>query len=143
MNAEKLKIVVIEDDDFDHEILSDILKNSGVSYEETWLKDGEEGLRYIKKMNDNKLQVFFKTVFFIDIGLPKVDGLTLLREIKNQPATKESFSIILTTSNAKKDIETAKEYGSNLFLTKPFGKEELSRFENLVCSQLSYLISKA
>jgi CheY-like chemotaxis protein len=137
-----LNIVIVEDDENDYELFSRILKKCDFPFEITWLKDGEEVINYLEKTGGFVLKNPCNDVFFLDINLPKVDGLELLKKIKCHPATKECFVVILSGSRMKQDLDIAKENGSDFYLVKPFGKKEINEFSNKIISIFRDLIKK-
>jgi two-component system, response regulator len=143
MNRNDLNLVIVDDDQHDYEFLSRILKDFNSPLKTTWLKDGEEAISYLEKMASSKDQNPCKNVFIMDINLPKVNGLELIKEVKSHCNAKENFVIMLSGSISKSDIETAKKNGSDYFLKKPFGEKEIDEFRNLLFSKLSSLIESS
>jgi two-component system, response regulator len=140
MNRSGLNLVIVDDDPHDYEFLSSILERFNFPLKKTWLKDGEEVIDYLEKMASSGDQNPYKNVFIMDINLPKVNGLELIKIVKNHCNAKESLAIMLSGSMSKRDIETAEKNGSDYFLKKPFGKEEMDEFSNSRFSKLSSLI---
>jgi CheY-like chemotaxis protein len=107
MNKEK--IILIEDDIFLHRLYKDALINAG--YIVISAKDGEEGLTVIKNNTDTSL-------ILLDLMMPKLNGIEVLKELKKDPATKNLSVIVL--SNLKEDaiIQEALELGANACLVK-------------------------
>ena len=143
MNRNDLNIVIVEDDEHDYEFLSRILKKFNSPHKTTWLKDGEEVIDYLEKLASSKNQNPCKNVFLVDINLPKVNGLELIKIIKNQRNAKENFVIMVSGSTSKSDMDTAEKNGSDYFLKNPFGKQEMDEFSNSLFSKLSSLIDES
>lgn len=125
-----LNLVVVEDDEQDYKIFSRILKKCDSPYNLTWLKDGFECVKYLEKKENFNLQDPRKNVFFLDINLPKIDGFELIKKIRSSPSIQESYIAMLSGSENEKDIEMAKKIGSDCYLVKPFGREEIIEFSN-------------
>ncbi len=140
MNRNGLNLVIVDDDQHDYEFLSRMLEGFDLPLKTIWLKDGEEVIDYLEKMASFRDQNSYKNVFIMDINLPKVNGLELIKIIKNHCNAKESFVIMLSGSMSKSDLETAEKNGSDYFLKKPFGKREIDEFSNSLFSKLSSLI---
>lgn len=66
-------------------------------------------------------------MILLDLRLPRVDGLEVLRAVKEQQDTKNIPVIVLTTSEAEKDVARAYDNYVNSYLVKPVGFEEFSR----------------
>jgi DNA-binding response OmpR family regulator len=135
-----LNIVIVEDDQDDYEFLSNVLEEFKFSLKKTWLKDGEELLDYLKKMELREIQAPIKNIFFLDVNLPKLNGLELVKKIKTHSIAKDNFIIILSGSKTKSDIESAKKNGCDCYLVKPFGNQEVKEFSRFLFSKLSSLI---
>jgi two-component system, response regulator len=114
-------IVIVEDNANDSELIIRTLKKNNLANHLIVLEDGEQALDYLlcrgkylnKKINN------IPKVIFLDLKLPKVDGLDLLKEIKSNAHTKNIPVIIVTSSNQDPDIKTAYDLGANSYVVKP------------------------
>lgn len=88
------KILVVEDDQFLRELYDELLKEEG--YEVTLAEDGEKGLSQIQKGGFD--------LILLDIMLPKIDGLEILRRVKNKPPEKANGSTVLLTNLGQDSI---------------------------------------
>ncbi|MEX0621528.1 MAG: response regulator [Candidatus Woykebacteria bacterium] len=88
------KILVVEDDQFLRELYDELLKGEG--YDVDLAPDGEIGL--------SKLQQGGYDLVLLDIMLPKIDGLEILRRVKNKPAEKPNGTVILLTNLGQDSI---------------------------------------
>ena len=98
-------------------------------------RDGEEALEYIRRWEAGEpLPVFI----LLDLGLPKVGGLEVLRRLKSHPEFSRIPVIVLTTSSEDRDIAEAYELGCNSYIVKPvdFGNfmEVASQIELYWCA---------
>lgn len=85
-------------------------------------RDGEQAIAYIERWeNGEPLPVFI----LLDLGLPKISGLEVLRQIKSHPRSASIPVIVLTTSSEDKDIQEAYRLGCNSYIVKPV---EFSKF---------------
>lgn len=79
-------------------------------------RDGEEALDFIERWeNGDTLPV----VILLDLNLPKVSGLEVLKAIKSHPEFKMIPVVVLTTSSESSDIQTAYKLGANSYIVKP------------------------
>jgi two-component system alkaline phosphatase synthesis response regulator PhoP len=108
-NGKEQKIILVEDDLFLHELYAETLTNAG--YAVVSAKDGEEGLKKIKANTDAKL-------ILLDLMLPKINGIDVLKEIKKDPNTKNLSVIVLTNLNEQPIIQDALKSGANAYLVK-------------------------
>lgn len=107
MNKEK--IILIEDDLFLNSLYKDVLINAG--YIVVFAKDGEEGLNAVKSNTDASL-------ILLDLMLPKLNGIDVLKELKKDPDTKSLSVIVLTNLNEDATIQDALKLGANAYLIK-------------------------
>jgi CheY-like chemotaxis protein len=108
-NSTDEKIILVEDDLFLHELYRDTLINAG--YIVISAKDGDEGLKVIKANTDAKL-------ILLDLMLPKLNGIDVLKEIKKNPNTKNLSVIVLTNLNEQTIINDALKLGASAYLVK-------------------------
>jgi len=88
------KILVVEDDQFLRELYDELLKEEG--YEISLSEDGESGLAQIQKGGFD--------LILLDIMLPKIDGLEILRRVKNKPPEKQNGPTVLLTNLGQDSI---------------------------------------
>lgn len=108
-----IKILLIEDDPDDVELLQDSLNDNKISYEMNVINDGALVLDYLRSTPQSP------DIIILDLNLPRVHGKDIIKEIKIQTTFKNTPLLILTTSSAKEDIEFSYEHGANKFLRKP------------------------
>lgn len=107
--ADNIKILVVEDDQFIREFYEDLLKEEGYIVETA--VDGEAALTKIRQGGWN--------IIMLDIMLPKIDGLQILRELKiKPPAATNGPIIVLTNLGNNTIINQAFELGANGYLIK-------------------------
>jgi CheY-like chemotaxis protein len=86
------------------------------------IEDGALALSTLDKMVENKAK---PRLILIDLNLPGLSGLDLLRKIKETPALRYVPTVIFSTSDNPKDIRTSLEFGANAYVTKPLGYNNL------------------
>ena len=107
---EKKKVLLIEDDDFLSKMYATKLEMEG--YHPLIALDGERGLKRALKDKPD--------LVILDILLPKLDGLEVLRRIKADKRTKQIPVILLTNLSQKEDIQTALNLGASDYLIKAY-----------------------
>ncbi|HMC85275.1 MAG TPA: response regulator, partial [Chitinophagaceae bacterium] len=115
---EDVKILLIEDNEGDIVLTLQALKEAKVVNVVYVVKDGEEALKYLRKegsYNDEETP----GLILLDINLPRLDGIAVLAEIKNDAAFMTIPVVMLTTSNAEKDIMESYRHHANCYITKP------------------------
>ena len=110
-----LKIFVVEDDENIREIVVYALKSAG--FEATGYETGEEFMK--------SLDAGLPSLVLLDIMLPEVDGLTILKSLRNMNRTKKLPVILLTAKNSEYDKVKGLDIGADDYISKPFGVMEL------------------
>jgi len=115
------EIVIVEDNPEDAELMIRSLKKNQLLNNLILLEDGELALDFFFRKGKFKEREACKSnlMIFLDLKLPKVDGLEVLRQLKSNPDTKKIPVVIVTSSNQDPDIETAYELGANSYVVKP------------------------
>jgi two-component system response regulator len=118
---ERKKILLVEDNPKDVELTRRALKKANVSNELIIVEDGVEALKYFFG-DDEKSGCAIKdcpVVVLLDLKLPKVDGLQVLRRLRSEEKTKLIPVVVLTSSNEENDIVASYDLGANSFIRKP------------------------
>ncbi|MFP4381290.1 MAG: response regulator [Candidatus Sumerlaeia bacterium] len=121
MNGEPLKVLLVEDNPDHAELVRRSFEDHCVTNTIFHVQDGEEALDYLFQRNkyDAAEKCPRPHLVLLDLRLPKVDGLQVLKEIKTNEKLKSIPVVVLTTSNAERDLAGAYEHYVNSYLTKP------------------------
>lgn len=125
MHSEPLLILLIEDN-LDHaELIMRTLDHHHISSKVRHLTDGQTAIEYLSQFNDAHQEKEFPQpyVVLLDLRLPRVDGIDVLKFIKESDRLKHIPVVILTTSDAERDITRAYSNYANSYLVKPVGYE--------------------
>ena len=130
-NGEPLVLLLIEDNAAHAEMVMRSFEQHKVANVIQHVDDGQKALDYIFRKGDytdeNKYPL--PHVILLDLRLPKVDGLEVLRQIKSSDDRRKIPVVILTTSAADKDVAMAYEYHANSYVVKPM---DFAKFEALM-----------
>jgi len=121
MTGEPMEILLVEDNPNDVELTLRSLKKNNVSNRVHVVRDGAEGLEFIfgrGKYLGRNLRDGPK-VILLDLKLPKVDGLEVLRAIKSDPEARKIPVVVLTSSKEERDIVESYRLGVNSYIVKP------------------------
>lgn len=111
-------ILIAEDDPDDCLILETAFRTAGVSNPLTFVGDGEELMHYLK--GDGHSDTSSSPILLIlDLNMPKKDGRSALREIRQDPLLHSLPIVVFTTSSAEQDIEYCRTLGVSNYVTKP------------------------
>ncbi len=125
---ETKEILYIEDNPSDIELTLRALKKHNVANSIQIIKDGEEALEYIfatGRYSERDVKENPK-VILLDLKLPKVSGLEILKSLKAKEHTKTIPVVVLTSSREEKDMIESYNYGVNSYVVKPIKFESFS-----------------
>jgi two-component system, chemotaxis family, response regulator Rcp1 len=117
-DTKPIEILLVEDSPSDAALTIEALKAGKVANHLFITKDGVEAIEYLLKQGKFK-NVTRPDLIMLDLNLPKKSGHEVLEEIKKHPDLKFIPVIVLTTSNADKDILRSYELNANCYITKP------------------------
>jgi len=119
---EKQIILLVEDNPDDVELTLRVLKTHHIANEVLVARDGVEALDLLFGTPERPAGRM-PTVVLLDLKLPKLDGLEVLRRIRAEPATACLPVVIMTTSREERDVVASYELGANSYVQKPVGFE--------------------
>jgi len=121
MNPKERQILFVEDNPDDVDLTLRCFKKNNIVNPVVVAKDGEEALDYLFGQ-----KAFKPAIILLDLKLPKIDGLEVLRRIRADEKTKLLPVIILTSSREEKDLINGYKCGANSYVRKPVNFEEFS-----------------
>lgn len=110
-----LIILIAEDDDGHADLILEGLRDVGVCNEMIRFSNGLDVWNFL---NDQSISEN-NYLLLLDINMPKMDGVEVLKKIKNNNLLKTILVIMLTTTDDPKEVEACYQYGCNLYITKP------------------------
>lgn len=123
------KILLVEDSPDDVELTLLAFKKYNFSNEIIVARDGQEALDVLFPSKEKSKKSKLPDIILLDLKLPKVSGLDVLKEIKAHPETRIIPVIVLTTSNEDRDIRDSYRLGVNSYIRKPV---EFNKFVEVV-----------
>ncbi len=129
MNGEPLTILLVEDNPDHAELVMRNMEDFQVANTMFHVEDGEAALDYLWGRGEYADRRSFPMphLMLLDLRLPKVDGLEVLKEIKSNADLRAMPVVILTTSDAERDMAKAYKFHANSYVTKPVNFGEFSR----------------
>jgi CheY-like chemotaxis protein len=113
--ADALRLILLVEDDPDHELLTiRALQKSNIANEVRVARDGEEALDLLFGPNAIRPQVIL-----LDLKLPKIEGLEVLRRIRESDQTRMLPVVVLTSSDEERDLVRSYQIGVNSYIRKP------------------------
>lgn len=130
INGQPLHILLVEDNVAHAELVIRSFEHHRVCNRITHVQDGQVALDYLFKQGIyDKSEADSPHVVLLDLRLPKIDGLEVLKRIKTDENLSKMPVIILTTSAAEKDVAEAYEHHANSYVVKPM---DFEKFEQLM-----------
>jgi len=129
MEHNEVEILLIEDNPHEAELTIRSLKKYNLANRLLHIDDGEEALEFIfsKGRYAANKSPFSPKLVLLDLKLPKVDGLQILRQIKADDRTKAIPVAVLTSSKEEKDIIESYKLGVNSYIVKPVNFESFTK----------------
>ena len=139
---EQIRILLVEDDQ-DHTVLiEEALTLTGPSLDIRVVSDGQSALDYLFNQGQysDKDKAPTPNLILLDIKLPKVNGLEVLKRIKADEDLKHIPTVMLTTSTKSEEINASYTYGADGYISKPFNFNE---FRNKLNTLKDFLVEAA
>jgi two-component system, response regulator len=127
MNNIAVEVLLIEDNPEDAELTIRVLKKNNLANNLVHLQDGEEALEFIFAKGNNNIP----KLILLDLKMPKVDGIEVLKKIKADDQRKIIPVVILTSSKEERDIIESYNLGVNAYVVKPV---EFEKFVSAVAN---------
>jgi len=127
--AQQVEILLVEDNPNDAELTLRALRARNLANQVFVARDGAEALDFFFGDSAHPLREIgvVPKVILLDLKLPKVDGLEVLRRLKADARTRELPVVVLTSSREEPDIAQAYRLGANSYIVKPVDFEAFAR----------------
>ena len=121
MNSDELDILLVEDNQDDMDLALHALRREKLANHIFVARDGEEALDFLFCRGAFADRLFDKPpkLVLLDLKLPKVDGLEVLKQVKSDPRTKTIPVVIMTSSKEERDLVAGYNLGVNSYIQKP------------------------
>jgi len=124
-----VEVLLVEDNIHDAEMTIRALKKVNLANNLVHVKDGEEALDFVYARGgfSNRQSADLPKVILLDIKMPKVDGIEVLKQLKSNASSKSIPVVIMTSSKEEQDIINSYELGVNSYVVKPVDFEGFAR----------------
>ncbi len=123
MKSRDFHLLIVEDNPGDARLVEDALQAGAVPKRITVVTNGEDALNYLRRSGPFA-NATRPDLVLLDLNLPRADGLEVLRAIKTDPALCTITVVVLTTSQAQRDVHAAYSCAANCYLVKPLHLDE-------------------
>jgi CheY-like chemotaxis protein len=121
------RILLVDDSPRDSELALDALAQNHLANEVVALRDGAEALDYLYRRGPFVDRIGDQpAVVLLDLKMPKVDGIEVLRQMKGDPQLKMIPVVVMTSSREEQDLVTSYQLGVNAYIVKPVGFSEFA-----------------
>lgn len=128
MSAEAVEILLVEDNSDDVELTLRALRRHNLANRVHVVGDGVEALDYLGYDEADHVPADgYPKLVLLDLKLPRVDGLEVLRRLKSSEATKTIPVVVLTSSHEERDLVESYRLGVNSYVVKPVGFEQFAQ----------------
>jgi CheY-like chemotaxis protein len=128
--ASDIEILLVEDNPYDAEMTLRVLEKHHVANRLVWLKDGAEALDFIfgepRPAAPAAPARVPSRVILLDLNLPKIGGLDVLRRLKSDPRTRSVPVVVLTSSREEQDVVESYQAGVNSYIVKPVNFDDFA-----------------
>ncbi|WP_440222325.1 response regulator [Dokdonella sp. MW10] len=115
-----VEILLVEDSSADAEMTMRSLKKRGIANRIEWVRDGIEGLHFLfREGKYENRPVGNPRMVLLDLKMPRMDGLEVLKILKNDPRTRSVPVVMMTSSREEGDLLASYELGVNSYVVKP------------------------
>lgn len=134
--SDKPKILLVEDNRDDEDLARLAIEFSGVPCEIQVARDGAEALDMLIGSTPGQLKDLDPPprLVLLDLKMPKVSGLEVLKQMRSDPRTKNVPVVVLTSSSERRDMADAYASGANSYIRKPIDLDDFNRVMSGICS---------
>ncbi len=122
-----MEILLVEDSPSDVRLIREALKETPISVKVTVASDGVEAMEYLHRTEDGSENR--PDLVLLDLNLPRKNGREVLAEVKASPHLKQIPVLVMTSSRADEDINSAYSLNANCYITKP---ADLNEYVNII-----------
>ena len=120
----EIKILIAEDDDGHASLIRRNLQRAGIINEIVRFQDGNEVVEYLFQSGEVKRENGLPLLLLLDIRMPKMDGVDVLKKLKQDPELKKMPVIMITTTDDPREVDKCHDLGCSSYVIKPVDYEQ-------------------
>jgi CheY-like chemotaxis protein len=119
--TDHIEILLVEDSPADAEMTLRALRGNNLANKVHWVKDGAQALEFMFRRGEYAGRDLASTpkLVLLDIKMPKIDGIEVLRRLKAREETRPVPVVVMTSSNEERDVVESYRLGVNSYIVKP------------------------
>lgn len=126
-DAKPVTIIMVEDDEGHARLIEKNIRRAGVNNELIAFVDGTSALDYLLGIDGSgEVSARRQLLVLLDLNLPDMAGVEVLKKIKNNPHLKRTPVVVLTTTDDTREIQHCYDLGANVYITKPVSYDGFS-----------------
>lgn len=123
-----IKILLVEDDDDDVELITMSLQRDRIANSLFRVRDGIEAMNFLRKQNEYT-EAVRPDLILLDLNMPRMDGREVLKECSEDKTIDMIPVVVFTSSDDERDVLSSYQYKANSYVTKPL---DLVKFRNVL-----------
>lgn len=128
--SHEVTLLIVEDDDGHADLIQELLQDVGLHNPQIRFRDGQEVLDFLAGTNAAaRFESGRRYLMLLDVRMPRVNGVDVLRRVKSHPEWKDLPVIMLTTTDDPREVQECYRLGCNFYVTKPV---DFSRFATVL-----------
>jgi two-component system response regulator len=132
MSRQTRVILLVEDSEDDADLTLRAFRSSGVDCKIDVVRDGRQALDYVHAHGPTDGRELAPTLILLDLKLPKVSGLEVLRQLRQHPGSRQVPIVVMSCSTEEADIVASLDLGANSYVRKPVDYLEFTRAVELI-----------
>ena len=134
MNSNEVEILLVDDSQDDIDLTLHALRAENLANRVFIARDGEEALDFLFCKGPHAERSFEKPpkLVLLDLKMPKVDGMEVLKQVKNDPRTRTIPVVLMTSSKEERDMVSGYNLGVNSYLQKPVDFDQFRKMVKLI-----------
>ncbi len=134
MNSNEVEILLVDDSQDDIDLTLHALRAENLANRVFIARDGEEALDFLFCKGPHAERSFEKPpkLVLLDLKMPKVDGMEVLKQVKNDPRTRTIPVVLMTSSREERDMVSGYNLGVNSYLQKPVDFDQFRKMVKLI-----------